>query len=215
MSVANWEINNRQLSKRKYLDPKNSTLTFKDPSTGRNCTGQYLPAHNKVDNISRDKNEHKAKIQSLKIFSTLPQPFLKKLYEISLSKEPITFPGMRQNKSPTVGTIIANSPYNKALDLTKWTELEWRSEEEYAAWLDTPMLFAFSGIAHYCESPRVFDFDHREEQEGTEDVFHLLADNSNKVTPILSVAGFEYRDYEGNIESTREGVKIIQNKSCN
>lgn len=67
------------------------------------------------------------------------------------------------------------------------------------------MLFAFSGTAHYFSAPRVFDFSGKEDSV---DIFQELPAAADvPLTNILSIAGFEFRNFEGRYEETYEGVK--------
>ena len=193
-----WSLNSeKRLQNRKYLSLDKKRFSSE-------LTGKDLPAHQMADSLSSKRDRAEELIQSVKIFSSLPNKFLDQLFQIQQSKHPIVFPTMKHDKSHTVGSCIRASMYPALLDISKWRELGWGSQKEYQAWLSTSMLFAFSGTAHYCSAPRVFDYKYPDARD--ESVFERLAPNEIKTTNILSVAGFEYRGYSGDVAGSYEDV---------
>lgn len=168
-------------------------LVNRDYGVPSNKRGLELPAHQRVSTTETTRDD----LAQLKIFTDLPTTFYTTFVSILAENTSSVFPCMGEDKSPSVrGCLqhLADSADKRTLAPENWEKLGWVNRESYEIWLDTPVLFAFSGSGHYCSSPRVFEFDHRD--ANSIDHFRLTALQApKKTTNIFSVAGFEYRGY--------------------
>ncbi|NDH09101.1 MAG: hypothetical protein EBY16_05705 [Gammaproteobacteria bacterium] len=198
--LAAWKLNGRYLTGRSYLNLDREMI-------GDSLVGSELPAHQRADALASGVESEYAKssIQSARIFTSLPKEFISQLLQIQQGEHPIKFPTIKMNKLPSVGHCIRESSSNDILAVNNWNRLGWKNQQDYDNWLATPMLFAFSGTAHYCSAPRVFDFSGKE--YGVDIFQELPAAAPVQSTNILSIAGFEFRNFEGRYEETYEGVK--------
>jgi len=177
---------------RKYYNLQDELLTEQQ-------TGKELPAFHMAQWFNErcpDKLKHPL-FQSAQIISDLPAPFLQTFFKIQQGSNPIRFPVIMQDKNVTVGECLIHHPAMlDELALAKWQSLGWKSVHQYRNWLNTSMLFAFAHCMHYCEAPRVFDYD---SQDQTFKMIHHDFEESKLAshprTYILSVTGFELRDF--------------------
>lgn len=177
---------------RKYYNLQNELLTEQQ-------TGKDLPAFHMAQWFNeRYSNKMKHPLfQSAQIISDLPAPFLQIFFKIQQGKNPIRFPVIMEDKNVTVGECLIHHPAMlDELALTKWQALGWKTEHQYRNWLNTSMLFAFAHCMHYCEAPRVFDYDSQDQTFKMMPCdFEEAGLTSHPRTHILSVTGFELRHF--------------------
>ncbi|CEG59014.1 hypothetical protein [Legionella fallonii] len=179
--------------------------------------GKELPAKSIVGNFSQkgEPEFHERMLDSTRLFTNLPVKFFDKYLMVQKSENPIILPRIMENKNVTVRSCFLKHPaFNDPsgpLHIQHWDALGWPSQQAYEEWLNTSMLFAFAHCFHYCSAPRVFDVD-GEKNKSSESMFYfkqVMADplSIGKKTNILSVTGFEYRNFNGDIQSTLLDVK--------
>jgi hypothetical protein len=179
--------------------------------------GKDLPAKAMEQEFTqREEPEfHANLLDSTRLFTNLPPKFFEAYLRVQKGIVPITLPRIMHNKNVTVRScFIQHSAFNDpsgSLHVQHWKALGWPSQQAYEEWLDTSMLFAFSNCLHYCTAPRVFDAD-VEKNSLTDGRFYFtqVANDSQtigKKTNILSVTGFEYRDFKGDIKPTLPAAK--------
>lgn len=187
-SCPTWPPSNH----RKYYNLQNELLT-------KERTGKDLPAFHMAQWFNDrypDKLKHPL-FQSAQIISDLPAPFLQTFFKIQQGKNPIRFPVIMQDKNVTVGECMIHHPAMlDELALAKWQALGWKTVHQYRNWLNTSMLFAFAHCMHYCEAPRVFDYDGKDKTfKMIRCAFEEAGLTSHPRTHILSVTGFELRHF--------------------
>lgn len=185
LKVAQWQLGgDRLLARRFYWNASRQPID-------RTLTGSVLPAKAHVEQLAESSTQQL--LGSAQVTTDLPMPFYAVLLdELAKHKGEHPFPVIMQNKHVTVSSCIKKMSADSAQILSEdnWEKLGWDSKLAYQKWLNTKVLFAFSGSGHYCSAPRVFDFVGSNESG---DHFQQVAPSSAKITNIFSVAGFEYR----------------------
>ncbi|MCH9764066.1 MAG: hypothetical protein K0U24_07595 [Gammaproteobacteria bacterium] len=165
-------------------------------------------------------------LESVRLFTHLPPAFFAAYLNVQASTDsklkPITLPTIMQDKSETLCSYFnAHESFNRdsgPLHTSKWEALGRASQAAYEAWLDESMLFAFSHGLHYCEAPQILDAELEKNQPSLDPKakFYFKALTSPENTPktnILSVTGFEFRNYTGNPTEQLAAVKEHSKKT--
>lgn len=197
-------------------------ILFDGTKVSAELRGNELPAKRIVDNFdTKEVLFHDSMLKNTRLYTDLPPPFFNEFLKIQRSSSPFKLPKIMENKNVTVSECFKNHPAFKmrtgSLHPNQWKQLGWKSPKAYKNWLNTSMLFAFSHCMHYCSAPRVFDED-IEQNESDGEMFYFKqvmrdSHSPHKNTNILSVTGFEFRNYKGSIRETLEGVREHSKKT--
>jgi len=205
--------------------PKTANRQYAAPGSKKpissEARGSALPAKKIVGLMGQVKEDryHAALLDSTRLYVDLPAPFFEAFLNVQHGLHPIDLPKIKENKNKTVLSCFADHPAysleSGPLHVSKWEALGWSSKQAYQNWLNTSMLFAFSHCMHYCSAPRVFEAD-VEKNKKSKGKFHFKqvmtdAHSQQKKTNILSVTGFEYRNFQGSIAETLDGVRQHSN----